>query len=113
MDFYEHEKLIRGDDKKPYPWGSPFGHGNANTVEEKLNKPTAVGLYHADSVYGEIFDLAGNVGEWMNDMVDDRRVIHPGAWNVDSLGSWAKASSLISPSSRTGAIGFRLVRDIE
>lgn len=113
MDFYEHEKLIRGDSKKPYPWGSPFGHGNANTVEEKLKKPTAVGLYYTDSVAEAIFDLAGNVGEWMNDMVDDRRVIHPGAWDVDSLGSWAKASSLISPSSRAGNIGFRLVRDIE
>lgn len=113
MDFYEHEKLIRGDAKRPYPWGSPFGHGNANTLEEKLGKPTAVGLYYTDSVSGQIFDLAGNVGEWMNDIVDDRRVIHPGSWDVDSLGSWAKASSLISPSARTGSIGFRLVRDIE
>ena len=113
MEFYEHERLIRGDNKNPYPWGSPFGHGNANTVEEKLKKPTAVGLYCTDSVFGEIFDLVGNVGEWMNDIVDDRRVIHPGAWDVDSLGSWAKASSLISPSARTGNIGFRLVRDIE
>ena len=111
MEFYEHEQLVRGEGKKPYPWGSPFGHGNANTVEEKLKKPTAVGLYQNDSALGKVFDLAGNVGEWMNDMVDDRRVIHPGAWDVDSLGSWAKASSLVSPAARTGNIGFRLVRD--
>ena len=113
MKFYEHENLIRGEEKKPYPWGAPFGHGNANTIEEKLDKPTAVGLYERDSVLGKVFDLAGNVGEWMSDMVDDRRVIHPGAWDVDSLGSWAKASSLVSPTARTGNIGFRLVRDIE
>lgn len=113
MGFYEYERLVRGEEKRPYPWGAPFGHGNANTVEEQLDKPTAVGLYQADSILGKVFDLAGNVGEWMNDLVDDQRVIHPGAWDVDSLGSWAKASSLVSPTARTGNIGFRLVRDIE
>ena len=113
MDFYERESIVRGDERRPYPWGSPFGYGNANTEEEGLKKPAAVGLYHRDITPEGIADLAGNVAEWTMDVVENKIVIHPGSWNVNSLGAWAKASSLISPAARIGDLGFRLVRDID
>ena len=86
---------------------------NANTEEEGLKKPAAVGLYHRDMTPEGIADLAGNVAEWTMDVVENKIVIHPGSWNVNSLGAWAKASSLISPAARIGDLGFRLVRDID
>ena len=112
MSFYERELIIRGSEKRPYPWGSPFGKGNSNTQEEQLQKPSAVGLYHRDRTPDGVYDLAGNVGEWTEDEVDNKRVIHPGSWNINQMGAWVKASRNYSAAARTADVGFRLVRDI-
>ena len=112
MSFYERELIIRGAEKRPYPWGSPFGKGNSNTQEESLAKPSAVGLYHRDCTPDGVYDLAGNVGEWTEDEVDSKRVIHPGSWNINQMGAWVKASRNYSAAARTADVGFRLVRDI-
>jgi len=111
MSFYERELIVRGQEKRPYPWGAPFGHGNANTQEEGLEKPCAVGLYNCDSTPDGIFDLAGNVAEWTEDEIETKRVIHPGSWKIDSMGAWVKASSHYSAAARTAYLGFRLVQD--
>ena len=111
MSFDERIDITRGVENRPYPWGAPFGQGNANTKEEGIEKPCAVGLFARDRTPEGVTDLAGNVAEWTEDDVDGRYLIHPGAWNVDSMASWAKASHLISPAARTGYLGFRLVRD--
>jgi len=112
MSFSERLLIARGKEKRPYPWGDPFGYGNSNTQEEGLNKPCAVGLYTSDCTPEGVFDLAGNVAEWTEDEDESRRVIHPGSWNMDSMGSWNKASQLYSAAARTGYLGFRLVRDL-
>ena len=52
---------MRGDANRPYPWGQPFGQGNANTNEATLGKPVAIGLFIADCTPDGIYDLAGNV----------------------------------------------------
>ena len=111
MSFDERIDITRGVENRPYPWGAPFGQGNANTKEEGIEKPCAVGLFLRDCTPEGVTDLAGNVAEWTEDDVDGRYLIHPGAWNVDSMASWAKASHLISPAARTGYLGFRLVKD--
>jgi formylglycine-generating enzyme required for sulfatase activity len=112
---------VRGPQKRPYPWGEPFGSGNANTREEVLNRPCAVGLFVRDRTPEGIYDLAGNVGEWLADEVGATgsgtrkmqmlRFVHPGAWNQPSMASWAKAKDLRAPDDRSGGIGFRLARD--
>ena len=112
MSFYERELIIRGPEKRPYPWGSPFGKGNSNTQEEGLEKPSAVGLYHRDCTPDGVYDLAGNVGEWTEDEVDNKRVIHPGSWNINQMGAWVKASRNYSAAARTADVGFRLIREI-
>lgn len=108
--FDERLWVIRGEEKRPYPWGSPFGTGNANTREEVLNRPCAVGLFVRDATPEGVRDLAGNVAEWNQDGFGDHPLIHPGAWNQPSMASWAKARDPRSPDSRTGGLGFRLVR---
>jgi formylglycine-generating enzyme required for sulfatase activity len=106
----EHRSIIRGDEKRPYPWGSPFGDGNANTREEALGRPCAVGLYRADQTPEGVFDLAGNMGEWLADEAGDRRLIHPGSWARPSMAAWAKALELVDPSERSADMSFRLAR---
>jgi formylglycine-generating enzyme required for sulfatase activity len=120
--------VVRGEERRPYPWGAPFGEGQANTREEALNRPCAVGLFVGDRTPEGVSDLAGNVAEWTDDeeveyvdydSVEDGqeppvrmfRVIHPGAWDQPSMASWAKAIALKAPESRWTALGFRLARD--
>lgn len=103
--------VCRGKEKRPYPWGSPFGEGNANTREEVLGRPCAVGLYLRDRTPEGVCDLAGNVAEWMADDVGGQRLVHPGAWDQPSMAAWAKALALHPADARWAGLGFRLARD--
>ena len=107
----ERLQVMRGAAKRPYPWGQPFGQKNANTREEGLGKPSAVGLFQLDQTPEGVFDLAGNVAEWTSDEADDERVIHPGSWNAPSMSAWAKARALVPPKTRSADLGFRITRD--
>lgn len=108
----ERSAIVRGLGKRPYPWGEPFGTGNANTREEVTGRPSAVGLFRGDVTPEGIYDLAGNVAEWNLDEVGDKRVYHPGSWRQPSMAAWAKALALRSPDSRADDLGFRLVVDL-
>jgi formylglycine-generating enzyme required for sulfatase activity len=104
--------VMRGDANRPYPWGQPFGHSNANTSEEALGKPTAIGLFPGDCTPEGVYDLAGNVAEWTIDEADDEVVVHPGSWNQPSMSAWAKARALVPRKTRSADLGFRIARDI-
>lgn len=108
--FDERLLTIRGQEKRPYPWGSPFGKGNANTREEVLGRPCAVGLFIGDRTPEGVFDLAGNVAEWCQDGVGDEKWIHPGCWGESFECSWAKARILEQPKYNSATWGFRLAR---
>jgi len=110
--FDERLWATRGDERRPYPWGMPFGTGNANTREEVLRRPCAVGLFVRDCTPEGVYDLAGNVAEWCSDGVARDRWIHPGSWQEPSMAAWAKARSPEAPDSRWAGLGFRLVRDV-
>jgi formylglycine-generating enzyme required for sulfatase activity len=110
--WYERVWAVRGAGKRPYPWGDPFGEGNANTREEALGRPCAVGLYVRDVTPEGVYDLAGNAGEWTSESADgDEFLLAPGAWDQESLASWAKALTSERPSARWAALGFRLAKD--
>jgi hypothetical protein len=109
--FDERTHAVRGDRKRPYPWGSPFGEGNANTREEVLGRPCAIGLYLGDRTPDGIIDLAGNVAEWAGDGAGDERWYAPGSWDQPSMAAWAKARELEQPQFRSSGLGFRLARD--
>lgn len=103
--------IVRGAEKRPYPWGEPFGANNANTREEVVQRPCAIGLFRSDCTPDGVWDLAGNAGEWLADTVGEQRVFHPGSWKQDSLASWAKARALEAPGHRGDDLGFRIIRD--
>ncbi len=109
--FDERLAAVRGSEKRPYPWGSPFGEGNANTQEEGLRRPCAVGLYLGDRTPEGVCDLAGNVGEWSQDGVGHGFWYAPGSWDQPSMAAWAKARELEAPAARSPGLGFRLARD--
>ena len=111
-DFNERIDIVRGKEKRHYPWGAPFGHGNTNTKEEALGQTCAVGMFVKDQTPEGICDLVGNVAEWTADSYEGQAVIHPGSWSQDMMSSWPKASQSLSTAARLDNLGFRLVKDI-
>ena len=111
-DFDERIAIIRGLEKRVYPWGSPFGHGNCNTKEEALGQTCAVGMFVHDQTPDGVCDLVGNVAEWTAEDFEGKAVIHPGSWSKDMMSSWPKASHRLSTAARLDNLGFRLVKDL-
>lgn len=64
----EWEKAARGRDGLEFPWGNQWAAGRSNAGEEMWEDGVApVGSYPSDkSPYG-VYDLAGNVAEWVQE----------------------------------------------
>lgn len=63
----EWEKASRGKRPIEYPWGNEPPDGKKLNYNEENKKPLPVGSYEAGkSDYG-VYDLSGNVAEWIND----------------------------------------------
>jgi formylglycine-generating enzyme required for sulfatase activity len=120
----EWEKAARGNDKRTYPWGEVLDDTFANY---KTGDTTKVGSYEKGiSPYG-VYDLMGNVWEWVADWYSETyyaesvfsnplgpasglfRVIRGGSWNShDSLGrTWVRSKR--DPSYSFAYVGFRCV----
>ena len=64
----EWEKAARGKNGNEFPWGNGFESGLSNTGEEDWPMGlTPGGFYQRDKSDFGIFDLAGNVSEWVFD----------------------------------------------
>ena len=132
----EWEKAARGTDERLYPWGNNpptarlanFALGARFSYSQVL---MPVGHYEkAKSPYG-IYDLAGNVWEWVHDWYGgsyyeqspERNPIGPehGEFKVLRGGSWSELPKYLlsygrfklSPHTRNSYIGFRCARAAE
>jgi len=73
----EWEYVARGGAKEYlYPWGNDWIGGNANVLRSSKWLLAPVGSFSQDrSALGDVFDLAGNVSEWVGDSYQfDRRL---------------------------------------
>ena len=62
------ERASRGDHGNEFPWGNKFEPGLSNTGDEDWPLGTApVGSYKKDKSAFGIYDMAGNVSEWVYD----------------------------------------------
>lgn len=66
-----------GSAAAPYPWGQNDAASVANTLELGLRRPTPVGTFEQGRSPLEIYDLLGNVWEWVDDPPDRHA---PFAW---------------------------------
>jgi formylglycine-generating enzyme required for sulfatase activity len=91
------EKAARGTDGRTYPWGENINCDKANYHDGNkycVGDTTKVGSYESGKSPYEVYDMAGNVWEWVNDWYD-------GAYYQSS-----PASNPLGPSSGT----YRVLR---
>jgi hypothetical protein len=59
-------RIACGSAAAPYPWGPYDAASVANTLELGLRQPTPVGTFEQGRAPPEIYDLLGNVWEWVD-----------------------------------------------
>lgn len=131
----EWEKAARGTDERPYPWGTEtptrelanYGLGARFSYSQVL---MPVGTYQkGKSPYG-LFDMGGNVWEWVQDWYDgayyskspERNPTGPpeGQFKVLRGGSWSDMAKYmltygrfkLPPSTRNSYTGFRCAQSV-
>jgi formylglycine-generating enzyme required for sulfatase activity len=100
------EKAARGEDGRTYPWGEGVDCTRANYYDPYRDElcvgdATAVGSFESDKSPYDVYDMAGNVSEWVADYYSEtyyqispfinplgpvsgeERVVRGGAWGVN------------------------------
>jgi eukaryotic-like serine/threonine-protein kinase len=125
----EWEKAARGTDGYIYPWGNELDEASAN-FQLAVGDTTAVGSYESGkSPYG-LYDMAGNVWEWVEDWYldmyyqnspfsnplgpdsGDERVVRGGSWYDEAYLIRTSVRNKFDPSYVDNNFGFRCVRDV-
>ena len=97
----------RGRVEDVYPWGSTdFDPGRANTKESGLGQTTPVYMYPDGRTAEGVWDLAGNVWEWLLAEPGD---LKGGSWYQGSERATASARFRLAPLAWDNGFGFRLV----
>jgi formylglycine-generating enzyme required for sulfatase activity len=130
----EWEKAARGTDGRQYPWGNDpptMRHANFGRCCDWNGYSTLKGVGQFPdnrSPYG-VYDLAGNVWEWVSDWYDDhyymradsknpqgpssgtKKVVRGGSWGDQPLNISSTVRNRIEPKSRHTDVGFRCAQD--
>ena len=109
----EWEYSAAGKDGREYPWSHEKGiptsiHANYNYAN---GNTTPVGNYPHGITPEGLYDMAGNVWEWMKDWVDRKSCfIRGGSWSFGDNDLRCSSFDSIKPESRKPDIGFRVIR---
>lgn len=125
----EWEKASRGTDGRQYPWGEELVAGFTN-VFSSVGDTVAVGSYENGKSPYDVYDMAGNVWEWVSDWYSETyyqeptpanptgppsgeiRVLRGGAWNSYGVSARTADRHGADPTTVSFDIGFRCASDI-
>jgi formylglycine-generating enzyme required for sulfatase activity len=125
----EWEKAARGPDGREFPWGNQWSMAFVSAGAGRLG-PMPVGSFERGKSYYDVYDMAGNVMEWVadfyqpypgsryksDDFGEKFKVIRGGGWG--GLGHYvishfyrAAYRFYLPPDSRYEDLGFRCAKD--
>lgn len=133
----EWEKAARGEDGRIFPWGNePAGWMKSNIAHAGSKRgfkyPPLADVMRYDkgvSPYG-VYQMAGNVSEWVSDWFDpeyyqrnlsdnptgpiagELKVFRGGSWNEDPEVARSAGRNAGAPDHRSYLIGFRCAQDV-
>jgi serine/threonine protein kinase len=121
------EKAARGNTKWIYPWGTGWINGYANSIEpgDGYGQTAPVGQFSKGKSPYDIYDMSGNVWEWVLDWYWENyysrstsvnpdgpdegtsKVLRGGSWTNNGLGLRVIARYSSDPLETSSAFGFR------
>jgi energy-coupling factor transporter ATP-binding protein EcfA2 len=99
------EEWMQAAGNRTYPWGPEFDPARANTEESDLGQTTPVHMYADGKTPEGVWDLAGNVWEWMM----EETYLKGGSWLFDKDRAKSAARYGVDPDLRSDHYGFRVV----
>ena len=105
----EWEWAAAGSAQRKYPWGQTFETWRANTSESGLGQTTPVSMYPGGATPEGVYDMAGNVWEWMQDDYAPGKALRGGAYWNDATGVGSAARNDLYPRYGFGLGGLRVV----
>jgi formylglycine-generating enzyme required for sulfatase activity len=112
----EWEKAARGEDGRLFPWGDEPDPSRANTAESGVLSTVPVGSIPSGvSPYG-VFDMAGNVWEWIVDrapQLTTSRGSRGGSWYYSIEQARCDLLNWLNPDYRFPDVGFRCGMDAQ
>jgi formylglycine-generating enzyme required for sulfatase activity len=118
----EWEYAARGTEGRIYPWGNEWSPECSNSAEDQKKQPVAVGSYSRGVSWCQVYDMAGNVAEWVADdyqpypgstakVEPGNRVYRGGAFNFHKQDLACTTRWWDAPDTKTNYIGFRCAKD--
>lgn len=118
----EWEYAARGRENLLYPYGNQWKPNFSNAGETELRKPQAVGSYPDGASPFSVFDLAGNVAEWLatdykpypNSTArpdDGNKIVRGGSFKNPAAEQTATDRFFYRPNQKFDFIGFRCAKN--
>ncbi len=109
----EWEWAAGGKEKRSYPWGEKEPSSLLANYNEIVGATTPVGSYPEGMTPEGLYDMAGNVWEWMENWYDENeaaRSLRGGSWSSYSDYLRCSCRSYFNPDDGDDDVGFRVVR---
>jgi formylglycine-generating enzyme required for sulfatase activity len=104
----EWETAAGGGEGDRYPWGTEFHESRANTGEDSIRGTTPVGMYPSGRSPAGVWDMGGNVWEWMASE-EEIKPLRGGSWGDLRGLARVREQSGFNPGGSDFFVGLRVV----